>query len=270
MDPIPTAETTVPVLEARSLSAHAVHGFSTRAGGVSREAFASLNLGQGVGDDPEAVSENLRRLSRRAGGTPFTVTQVHGTQVIEVDGNSDPAAVAPTEADALVTATPGLLIAVRTADCVPLLLAAPSEGVVCAVHAGWRGTVARIAGIAVAHLESRFGVRPSTLVGAVGPAIRRCCFEVGEEVAEAFSGDLGPAVHRGPGRPHIDLVAANRLVLEAAGVPRSAVEDLNACTACDPARFFSHRRDRGRTGRHLSYIGLREPGGGWGGEGPLP
>ncbi|MCA9606969.1 MAG: peptidoglycan editing factor PgeF [Myxococcales bacterium] len=235
------------------LDAHGfVHGFSTREGGVSEGPFGSLNLARTVGDDPAHVAENARRFAKALGGPRlFEVSQVHGRVVVEV-GAAPVEAVRPVEADGLVAAQPGDAVAVRTADCVPILLGNVETGAVAAVHAGWRGVEARIVAVAVARLGA-----PSALVAAIGPHIRLDAFEVSEEVAERITAVAHGTVvveARDP-RPHVDLAAAVRAQLAHAGVER--VDDVGGCTHAEPARFFSHRRDAGRTGRHLSAIVAR-------------
>ncbi|MDF1565095.1 MAG: polyphenol oxidase family protein [Deltaproteobacteria bacterium] len=246
-------------LTATRLSARGLrHGFSLRGGGASEGAYAGLNLGRAVGDDPETVALNCRRLEAAAGVEPVAqVSQVHGRRMVEVPARLDAAGWAElsrVEADGLYTAAPGVSVGVRTADCVPLLACGAGEGgrtAVAAIHAGWRGTLEGIAAAGALVL----GPLESVEV-AIGPSIRRCCYEVDEALARRFVDALGEEVvdrTRGP-KPHLDLVEANLRVLAGAGVPRERVEVLNACTACDAERFFSHRRDRGLTGRHLSFI----------------
>ena len=140
----------------------------------------------------------------------------------------------------------------RTADCVPLLLADPVRHLVAAVHAGWRGTAAGISRKTVETLCGEWGSNPADLQAVIGPCIGSCCFEVGEEVASQFPGHLD----RSAPRPHVDLVAANRQQLIAAGVPRAMIESLDFCTVCDPDRFHSFRRDGG-PGRMIAAIRIR-------------
>lgn len=237
-------------LRSRLLEEHGfVHAFSTREGGVSVGAFASLNLGRTVGDDPAAVAENGRRFLAALGSPRlFEASQVHGRDVVEV-GAAPIDAVRRVEADALVARRAGDAVGVRTADCVPILLADVATGAVAAVHAGWRGVELRVVEVAVERLGD-----PASLVAAIGPHIRLDAFEVSDEVAEriaavAYGAEVVSA--RAP-RPHVDLAAAIRAQLRRAGVER--VDDVGGCTHAEPARFFSHRRDAGRTGRHLSAI----------------
>lgn len=233
-----------------------VHGFTTRIGGVSGGAFESLNFSRSVGDAPENIARSEEILLGHAGtaGAPIiTVNQVHGTSTLRVDEGPDGGG----DHDALITARPGLLIGVKTADCAPILLLDPVRSVVGAVHAGWRGTAALIAARAVEAMRVEFGTGPGDVVAAIGPAIGECCCRVGEDVAGAFSKNLGGTFCRGrDGVLHADLHGANRRALETAGVRPSNIHAIDLCTACNPALFFSHRRDRGGTGRHLNFIGL--------------
>lgn len=241
------------------------HGFSLRSGGVSGGPYASLNLGDAVGDDPASVRTNLGRLLKAAGGDVArlaTVRQVHGASVVLAVGDGQGVRVdGPSEADALVAAG-GAWVGVRTADCVPLLLHDPRNGVSAAVHAGWRGTVADVAGHAIEAMARVYGTRPSELRAAIGPSIGPCCFEVGDEVAARFYEapfDRGLVGRRPSGRAHVDLVEANVRLLLRRGISPDAIDRVAPCTVCDPARFFSHRRDAGLTGRHLSFVGTHTP-----------
>jgi polyphenol oxidase len=236
------------------------HGFSTRLGGVSQGPFASLNLGLSVGDAREHVEENYRRLAAAA-GAPLAalhrVSQVHGDRVVQAREDAAPPAVTPPptegEADALWTERPGHWVGVSTADCVPILLVDPDGQRVAAVHSGWRGTEAHIVARTVEALVAR-GARASRLLAAVGPCIQACCYEVSAELGERFRAGFGErVVVREPGRVRLDLARAVRQSLEGAGLLPAHVDVLPDCTACDAGRFFSHRRDAGRTGRHLSF-----------------
>jgi len=173
--------------------------------------------------------------------------QVHAAGVVNVTTPGDAGT-----GDALITATPGIWLEIRTADCVPLLLADPVRRIVAAVHAGWRGTAAEISRATVELLRIEWHSNPADLIAAIGPCIAPCCFEVGEEVADEFPG----YVIRTAPRPHVDLVSANRDQLLAAGLNASNIESLDLCTVCDPERFHSFRRDRG-DGRMFAAIQLR-------------
>ena len=240
-----------------------IHGFTTRHGGVSQAPFDTANYGLDLDEDPAAVEENLLRLGRAAGfdaAALRTVQQVHGAEVVRVAAEDAPATVAQRQADVLWTDAPGVVLAVRTADCVPILLADPAARAVAVVHAGWRGTARRAVARAVDTLRRTGGIAPREILAAVGPAIGPCCFEVGDEVVEALRaavpGPMGDWRRQGPsGKSHVDLWAANGALLREAGV--ADVEVVATCTSCRGDEFFSHRRDRGRTGRHLAFVGLR-------------
>ncbi len=147
-----------------------------------------------------------------------------------------------------------MALCIGTADCLPILLHAPDLGAVGAAHAGWRGAELKIGATAAQALASR-GASPAKMRAVLGPCIRRCCYEVGSDLADRFERAFGPeVVDRTRATPHLDLAAASRLALLEAGLPSSQIDDLALCTACDAERFFSHRRDQGRTGRMLAYI----------------
>jgi polyphenol oxidase len=235
------------------------HGFATRAGGVSEGPYASLNLGFAVGDLRDRVEENHRRLAVAAGAALealHTVKQVHGDRVVEAGAGEGTGALRPPEgeADALWTERPEHWVAVGTADCVPVLLVDPEGRRVAAVHSGWRGTDARIVARAVESLVAR-GSRPERLLAAVGPSIQRCCYVVSEDLGQRFTAGFGPEVVVREGADvRLDLARAVRDTLLGAGLKAAHVDVLLHCTACDADRFFSHRRDAGRTGRHLNFV----------------
>jgi polyphenol oxidase len=233
--------------------------FPAREGGVSAPPFNTLNLGLSVDDDPEHVLENRRRLCA-ALGLPLerlvVPGQVHGTTLAwvgETDagrGASDSATVIR-EHDGLVTAAPGLGLAISYADCVPVVIAAGGEAgpAFATVHAGWRGMMAGIIGLAAAEL-SRHG---PLVAAAVGPSIGPCCFAVDADLRRRF----GARFPGSAGAATVDLWSCARQQLEAGGVPPARVAVAGLCTSSD-ARFFSHRRDRGETGRHLAIAWLQE------------
>jgi len=227
------------------------HGFSLRTGGVSVGPLASLNLSEGVGDAAQNVQENVRRLAAAARCAPeqlATVRQVHGDRVVRaVPGTAE-------AADALWTEDRGVWVAVRCADCVPVLLSSADGRRVAAVHSGWRGTALRVVARAVEVLAGQ-GEKPAGLRAAVGPCIQACCYEVGQELAARFVASFGPQVVReGATRPHLSLSAAVKATLLSAGLRPESVDVHAACTACEPERFYSHRRDGGVTGRHFAFI----------------
>ncbi|MGH9630367.1 MAG: peptidoglycan editing factor PgeF [Bryobacteraceae bacterium] len=188
--------------------------------------------------------------TRQSAGWPgryASLKQVHSSIVVRADRHIDAAV-----GDAVITQEPGMIVAVRTADCVPILLVDLRRKAVAAVHAGWRGTAGEIARIAVETMEREFGSLPSELSAAIGPAIGRCCFEVGPEVAQQFR-LLFPESEN---LRKLDLSEANRRQLVAAGIPAARIEAAPLCTKCDPERFESFRRDREKAGRMISAIGI--------------
>lgn len=235
------------------------HGFSLRVGGVSQVPFDSLNLGRAVGDEPEAVEENVQRFRCDVGidaDRMYELSQVHGTIVHIADGSIEPKVFRARQGDALVSATPGVAVGARTADCVPVLIGDLHTGAVAAVHAGWRGVLAGVIHTTTHVLQRLTGTEPATWCAAIGPHIRKCCFEVGNDVAGDFerlstSADL---VDHGFERPHVSLVEFVKAQLAQDGVQAPNIDDVGGCTYCDPARFFSYRRDGARSGRHLAVI----------------
>ena len=252
-----------PFLESALLrDAGFVHGFFTRQGGVSEGPYASLNTTTVTGDDPAHVEENLRRIARALGvdsARLYFLTQVHGIDCIEVDGSQPRDAVLPLRGDTVVAraSTEPLACAVRTADCVPVLLGCVDSGAVAACHAGWKGCAQGAILAAVRALRDRGGTR---LVAAIGPHISLTSFEVSEDVAAellAASPDK-TVVDRSRDRPHVDLRRLARAQLESLDIPRTSIDDVPGCTVLDAARFFSFRRDREQSGRLLSAIVPRD------------
>jgi YfiH family protein len=223
--------------------------FTTRRGGVSEGPFAALNLGSDRDDPDDAVRRNRRLLCDALGLDAEAVSlgrQVHGADVRTLDAASRPGLFTGAlrgwpEGDGLATRRPGLGLVVLGADCLPVLLWRRDEPAVAAVHAGWRGLVAGVLGAAVRALG-----RPERLGAAVGPGVAPCCYPVSAEVREAFARAFGQEVVRPPA---VDLAAAARAALVGAGVAPSAVQVVEACTSCEPGRFYSHRRDGSACGR---------------------
>jgi YfiH family protein len=263
------------------------HGFSTRRGGESTVyGDKTLNLGWTKEDDPEVVAANRRDFVAAIEGMEsgegtmrlVTVRQVHSGTVraIRANDGADAGALetsegkAVLEGDGLVTDVPGVLIAVGTADCVPVLVVDTAKRVVGAFHAGWRGTAAKIAEQGIALMRSEYGSRPEELMAAIGPSIGPCCYIVGDEVRAAFDSQFKYAdklfrktegLLNGKNQFFVDLWGANQRQLLAAGLAPERVAMFGACTACtrDSAgqrRFFSHRAERGMTGRMLNAIGV--------------
>ena len=239
------------------------HGFFTRAGGVSEGVYASLNGGAGSADVPARVTENRARMAGILGVQPHRLLvayQVHSADVVTIDQAWQPSE--RPRADAIVTRTPGLAIAVTTADCGPVLLADPHAGVIGAAHAGWRGALTGVIEATIAAMES-CGAERARMTVALGPMIRQPDYEVGPEfVARFASGDdanarfFKPASR--PGHALFDLPGYVSAQVSAAGIDR--IEDLGHCTYADPVRFFSYRRSIHRReidyGRHINAIAL--------------
>jgi polyphenol oxidase len=265
-----------------------VHGFSTRAGGYTTTyGGRSLNLGFTKDDAKTNVEKNRRQFLRALGAIsagrlwPLVVNRQVHSDIIHVL-RALPRG--PLAGDGLVTNLAGVAIAILTADCLPVLLVDKRNKVVAAFHSGWRGTAQRIVEKGAGVLRREFGSRPQDLWAAVGPGIRKCCYAVGEELRHEFESQFtyaGELFHevkdsdpvrekypllflnqRPPGhgdpciRLHLDLAEANRRQLLAAGVPEKQITVLEECTACDTKKFFSHRADRGRTGRMMAVVGI--------------
>jgi len=259
-----------------------VHGFSTRVGGVSKlDGKRVLNLGFTEWDARENVKENRRRLQEALSAQDLklvSLLQFHSDAILSFGS----APTEPSRADASVTKGAGLLLAVQTADCVPILLVDPKNRAVAAVHAGWRGTLARIVEKTIGRMQMQFGSKARDLLAAIGPAIGGCCYEVGTEVAAAFSGQFADAAeffdelrtgdepnplqwmnmmppgHQPPPKKVLlDLRKANRAQLEAAGVPGANIFVSDLCTGCRRDLLFSYRKEGAESGRMMAVIGIR-------------
>jgi len=260
-----------------------VHGFSTRSGGVSELADEKvLNLSFTEWDGRENVEENRRRLQGALGASDFALTtmkQIHSDAIHVFRA-------APRHAcsgDASATNQTGLLLAVLTADCVPIVLVDPRQRAVAAIHAGWRGTLARITEKTVGGMQLEFSSRPQDLLAAIGPSIGPCCYEVGADFVPKFSAqfadaaeyfdearsgeepnplqwlNMAPPGHQPPPKPvHLDLRKANRSQLLAAGLHAQNIFESNLCTGCRTDLFFSYRKEGARSGRLLSVVGIRD------------
>ena len=242
------------------------HCFTTRFGGISSGHLESLNLGIRRGDEWENVLKNYDILGESIGFDPKKLVLSHQTHTdtVRVVGGADAGAglYAPElpECDALITDVPGLALAVFTADCTPILLWDSATGAVGAVHAGWRGTAASIAGKTVAAMAANFGTRPEDIRAAIGPNIGQCCFETHEDVPQAmwesFGTEAGAYIRQSGDKFHIDLKALNMLVLRRAGVQQ--IDISSACTACQNHRFWSHRVTGGQRGSQGAIIVCQE------------
>ena len=269
-------------------------GFSTRRGGLSRAYCAEggpgeLNLGFTAADDRQAVLHNRRLLAEAVTGdaaTPVVALRQFHSNLIVHSTVSDAARSRPRKADGHMTGEPGLLLAIQTADCVPVLVADRKRRAVAAFHAGWRGTLKRIVETGIGSMRLAFGSRPEDLVAAIGPGIGACCYAVGEDVLseidsqfaygralfrEVFSSDPVRAKYpmlfltqRAPGHSpigpslHLDLIEANRRQLLDAGLAPKSIQIVGGCTQCHEELFFSHRASSGHTGRMMAVIGIRD------------
>jgi polyphenol oxidase len=269
-------------------------GFSTRRGGLSRaycpeDAPGELNLGFTAEDDRKIVACNRELLTESITGdraTPLvTLRQFHSNLVIPTT-HADAALEHPRKADGQMTDEPGLLLAIQTADCIPVLIADRRRHAIAAFHAGWRGTVKRIVESGVGRMKLAFGSEPRDLVAAIGPGCCACCYAVGGEVFAEFESqfsyarelfhevaDTEPArrkypmlflTQRAPGHSssgpslHLDLIEANRRQLLAAGLKPKSIQVVAGCTQCNTDLFFSHRASRGHAGRMMAVIGIRD------------
>jgi YfiH family protein len=240
------------------------HAFFERRGGVSAGPYESLNFSVTVGDEPENVRRNLELAAQTLGVAEervFFLSQVHGNVARVLDGNEPRDVVRNVEGDALSSRRGDLACSVRTADCIPLLVADRRSGAATAIHAGWRGIVRGVVEAGIASLRELAGVNDAELIVAIGPHIRERAFEVSDDVArelEAASPVAG-VVDRSPAKPHVSLVRIVRGKLEALGISADAIDDVGGCTHSEPERFFSFRRDGKRGGRLLSAVVPRPP-----------
>jgi polyphenol oxidase len=237
------------------------HGIFTRQGGVSGEPWASLNMGGNVGDDPANVRQNhdlMYDCLKVNGDRACTVWQVHTADVIvATDPNPEQRWLA--KADGIVTDRLDIPLTMRFADCTPLFFFDPVQGVIGLAHAGWRGTVAGVGANTVRAMVETFGCKPSNIQAGIGPSIGPDRYQVGEEVVDAVQAYFGTSdglIRRSPsdGSAYLDLWAANRLDLERAGVEQ--IEVAGICTAENVDEFFSHRAEKGRTGRFGVVLSL--------------
>lgn len=269
------------------------HGFTTRQGGVSRAycpegSAGELNLGFTADDSREAVIENRALLAEAVTGnraTPLIALRQFHSNLVHIATAADAARERPWKADGVIASEPGFLIAIQTADCIPVLVADRKRRVVGAFHAGWRGTVKRIVESGVGLMRLEYGSRPEDLVAAVGPGVAACCYAVGEEVLSAFESQFTYArdlfhevfstdevrtrypllflTQCAPGHSpigpslHVDLIEANRRQLMDAGLKARSIHVIGGCTSCHSDLFFSHRASQGHAGRMMAAIGIK-------------
>lgn len=237
-----------------------VQAIFTRWGGVSADPWTGLNVGGTVGDDPEHVHENRLRMLAALGRDPETVYdvwQVHGIEVAIAEAPR-PLEMPHPHADAILTDRPSVTLVMRFADCVPVLLHDPVRGVAGIAHAGWMGTVKGTVRAAVETMHARFGSRPADIRAGIGPSIGPDHYEIGADVAaqvkSAFGADAACLLEVRGNSTYFDLWSANRFHLERAGVEQ--IEVVGLCTACHTEDWFSHRAEKGRTGRFGAVIAL--------------
>lgn len=238
------------------------HGIFTRHGGVSQTAFASLNVGGTVGDDLSAVAENHRRMYASLGLVPeqtTTIWQVHGNDVVVAEGNQ-PQRKWLTRADAMITDKPNVGLAMRFADCVPILFYDPQHHALGIAHAGWRGTVTKIVQHTVEAMQNVYGTNPAELQVGIGPSIGPDHYQVGEEVVVQVHANFEHTedliTRAEDGSAYLDLWTANELSLQEIGV--HSIERANICTATYTDEFYSHRAEKGKTGRFGVVMVLHE------------
>lgn len=233
------------------------HAFFTRKGGVSQGAYSSLSFSVAAGDTEDNVKQNLQRAAAVLGVESTRIhflSQVHGRVAHTLTGGEIQSELIQHEGDALVSRIPHLACAVRSADCVPVLLADRRSGAVAAAHAGWRGAVNGVVSSAVEALRA---IAPSPdLIAAIGPHISLAAFEVSEDVADTLLNASRDAqiVDRSRSKPHVDLRRMLRAELHALGLSHGDIDDVWGCTVLQPEHFFSFRRDGKASGRHLSAI----------------
>jgi polyphenol oxidase len=239
-----------------------VHAVFTRHGGVSPAPWMSLNLGGLGGDSKENVVENRRRIFDAVGlpvESIYDAWQVHGTNIICTD-KPRPLDLAHVKADGILTNNPQVTLFMRFADCVPIFLYDPVHRVVGMVHAGWQGTLHKIAQITVERMISEYGCHPGDILAAIGPSIGPDHYEIGpdvdDQVKAAFPDDSTRFLLERQGKTFFDLWRTNQVILEKAGVTHTQLAGL--CTACNTQDWYSHRAEQGKTGRFGALIALKE------------
>lgn len=238
------------------------HAFFTRNGGISPEPWNTLNQGGGLGDSKENVIENRKRSFAAIGRSVesiYDVWQVHSADIVMAE-TSRPLNMEHIKADAIVTTNPDVTLFMRFADCVPIMIYGKNQKVVAIIHSGWQGTVKKIVEKTVLFLKEKLGIAPDSLVAGIGPSIGPCHYEVGNEVANAvntgFPEDWKELLDYRDSSVFLDLWKTNQLQLEKLGV--GSIEVAKMCTACHTDTWFSHRQEKGKTGRFGAAIHIRE------------
>lgn len=245
-----------------------VHGFSTRFGGVSKGIYKSMNLSFTRGDDNEAVRENFRRIAAAIGFPYESIVcsdQTHTTNVRVVTkrdrGNGITRKKEFYDTDGLVTNVPGLVLATFYADCVPLFFIDPIHRAIGLSHSGWRGTVERMGEKTLQVMTETYGTRPEDVNAAIGPSICAECYEVSQDVADAFTEAFKQETDqflypKGNGKYQLDLWKANQIVLLQAGINSVNMAVTDICTCCNPDLLFSHRASQGKRGNLGAFLGI--------------
>ena len=259
---------TFPLLENTGMVRHL---FSTRMGGVSRGIYSSMNLSFSRGDNKENVDENFRRIAQVLDSTPEHIVcsrQTHTTNVRKVtEKDLGKGVVRETDyddVDGLITNVPGIILATFYADCVPLYFVDVKKGAIGLSHSGWRGTVNRMGQVTLQAMKRAYGTEPSDVMAAIGPSICQDCYEVGEEVADAFRKNFPNEweylIRKGKeeGKYQLDLQETNRRILLAAGVLPENIAVTDICTCCNSELLFSHRGSNGKRGNLGAFLELRK------------
>ena len=263
----------VPYLSFKALedTGMVINGFSTRLGGASKGRFATMNFSYSRKDDPADVLENFTRMADALGVERDRMVvsyQTHTTNVRRVPREDEGKGVIRERdyrnVDGLITDVPGITLVTFYADCVPLYLVDPVHHAIGLSHSGWRGTVRRMGQVTMDAMKEAFGTRPEDVTACIGPSICRDCFEVGEEVAEAFADAFDPkyrdALYRAnakPGKYQLDLWKANEIIFQEAGVPKEQIHTTNICTMCNSDYLFSHRRVGEERGNLAAFLSIR-------------
>ena len=247
------------------------HGFSTRLGGVSTGIYASMNLGQSRGDDPEKVQRNYRIIADTIGvSTEWMVCsdQTHTTNVkVVTKKDAGKGLLQPKDyqdIDGLITNVPSLCLVTYYADCVPLLFLDPVQKVIASSHSGWRGTVGHMGEITIQKMQSEFGCRPEHILAAIGPSICQDCYEVSEDVIQQFQQAFPENIwadlyyRKENGKYQLNLWKANEWILLNSGILPEHLAVTNLCTCCNSDLLFSHRASHGKRGTLAAFLALKE------------
>jgi len=240
-------------IESKLFKKHDIHGiFTLRNGGISPAPFDSQNFGFGMGDPDANIEKNLRTLLHASNlpGLPHQAIQTHQRATLWCNG---PGHMHSTEADILLSDQHNTPLAIRTADCLPILLADPTTGITAAVHAGWRGTASKVVQHAIQAML-KHGANSAHMLASLGPCIGPCCFKIEADVATVLKNSAIKTANFVENRA--DLRQINRSQLLECGLSEHNIECINACTACDNERFFSFRRDASITGRHIAVVAI--------------